>query len=64
MSLPFDGLKVVNTWGLEKKWPTFSDDISKCIFPNENVRIVNMISLKIIPKGPVDNNTALVQLMA
>ena len=38
----------------------FADDIFKCIFMNENVRISIQISLKFVPKGPIDNNPALV----
>ena len=37
-----------------------ADDIFKCIFLNENVQISNTISLKFGPKGPIDNNPALV----
>ena len=36
----------------------------KCIFLNENVRISIKISLKFVPKGPINNNPALVQIMA
>ena len=35
----------------------------KCIFLNENVWIPLKISLKFIPKGPIDNIPALVQIM-
>ena len=42
----------------------FGDDIFKCIFLNENVLISIRISLKFIPKGPINNITALVQKMA
>ena len=41
-----------------------ADDILKCIFLNENVRIFLQISLKFVPKGPIDNESALVQVMA
>ena len=34
------------------------------IFLNENVRISIQISLKFVPKGPIDNKSALVQVMA
>ena len=40
------------------------DNISKCIFLNENVWISIKISLKFLPKGPVNNIPALVQIMA
>ena len=44
----------------------FADDIFKCIFLNENVStcITIKISLKFAPKGPINNNPALVQIMA
>ena len=42
----------------------FPDDIFKCIFLNENVGISINISLKFVPKGPVDNIPALGQIMA
>ena len=42
----------------------FEDDIFKCIFLNENVWIPIKISLKFVPKGPINNIPALVQIMA
>ena len=39
-------------------------DIFKCIFLNENVWISIKISLKFVPKGPINNILALVQIMA
>ena len=42
----------------------FPDDIFKCIFLNENVGIPVKISLKYVPKGPIINIPALVQIMA
>ena len=42
----------------------FADDTFKRIFLNENVRILIKISLKFVPKGPINNNPALVQIMA
>ena len=41
----------------------FADDTFKRIFLNENVRLSIKISLKFLPKGPI-NNPALVQIMA
>ena len=38
----------------------FADDIFKCFFLNENVRISIKISLKLVPNGPIDNFPALV----
>ena len=42
----------------------FADDIFKCIFLNENVWIPIEISLKFVPKGPINNIPVLVQIMA
>ena len=42
----------------------FADSIFKCIFLNENVRILIKISLKFVLKGPIDNKSELVQVMA
>ena len=39
---------------------TFADDIFRCIFLNENVSIMIKISLKFVPKGPIDNKSVLV----
>ena len=41
-----------------------ADNIFKLIFLNENDRILIKISLKLVPKGPIDNKPALVQVMA
>ena len=42
----------------------FADNIFKCNFLNENVWIPMKISLKFVPKGPIDNIPALVQIIA
>ena len=42
----------------------FADDTFKYIFLNENVIISVIISLKFVPKGPINNIAALVQIMA
>ena len=42
----------------------FTDDTFKHILLNENVRISIKISLKLVPKGPINNIPALVQIMA
>ena len=39
-------------------------DIFQCIFLNENVWISIKISLKVVPKGPINNIPAKVQIMA
>ena len=44
--------------------PHFADDIFRCIFINEKFCIFTKISLKSVPKGPIDYNPALVQIMA
>ena len=41
-----------------------ADDNSKCIFLNENDKIPIQISLKFVPRSPVDNKSTLVQVMA
>ena len=38
--------------------------VSQTIFFNENVTISIEISLKFVPKGPINNDPALVQIMA
>ena len=40
-----------------------ADDIVNRIFLNENVWISIKISLKFVPKGPIDNKPALFQAM-
>ena len=42
----------------------FPDDIFRCIVLNENTWIAINISLSFVPKGPIDNIPALVQIMA
>ena len=42
----------------------FADDVFKCNFLNENVWIPVEISLKFLPKGPINNTPTLVQIMA
>ena len=41
----------------------FADDMFKCIFLNENVWIPIEISLKFVPKGSINNNPALFEIM-
>ena len=41
-----------------------ADDIFNRIFLNENVWTSIKISLKFVPKGPIDNKQALFQVMA
>ena len=54
----------LNTFGPRQNGRHFADDIFKCIFVNENVWIPIKISLKFVPKGPINNIPALVQIMA
>ena len=42
----------------------FAEDIFKRIFLNENIWTSIKISLKFVPKGPINNIAALVQIMA
>ena len=43
---------------------TLADENFKCIFLNENDRILIWFSLKFVPGSPIDNKRALVQVMA
>ena len=53
-----------NTLRPRQNWRHFADDIFKCILLNENALIAIKISLKFVPKGPINNIPALVQIMA
>ena len=48
---------------LDKMAAILADDIFKWIFLNENDRILIRISLKYIPRNPIHNKPALVQVM-
>ena len=54
----------INTLRLRQNGRRFADDTFKRIFLNENGRIFIKISLRFVPKGPINNNPALVQIMA
>ena len=41
-----------------------AENIFKCIFLNENDKIPIQISLKLVPRSPIDNKSALVRVMA
>ena len=58
------GASWINTLRPRQNGRHFPDDILKCIFFNENVRIAIEISLKFVPKGPINNISALFQIMA
>ena len=49
---------------LDKMDGILADDTLKLIFLNENIRISIQISLKFVPNGPIDDKSALVQVMA
>ena len=57
-----DGM--VNTLRPRQHGRHLADDTFKCISSNENVIISIKISLKFVPKGPMNNIRALVQIMA
>ena len=61
--------KLNSAWGfntLRQRWNRchFADNIFKCIYFNEDVWISIKMSWKFIPKGPINNIPALVQIMA
>ena len=51
-------------WGRDKMAANIADDIYKWSFKNENCCLFIKISLKYFCKGSIDNNPALVQIMA
>ena len=51
-----------NTLRLRQDGRHFADDIFRCIFVNENVRILLKISLKFVPKDRINNIPALAQI--
>ena len=57
-------LTLLNTLRPGQNGRHFADAIFKCIFLNKNVSIPIKISLKFVPKGPINNIPALVQIMA
>ena len=56
--------KLVNTLRLRRNGRHFADYTFNRIFVNENVRILIKFSLQFVPKGPITNFPALVQIMA
>ena len=54
----------INTLRPRSDGHRFTEDTFKRIFLNVNVRISIRISLKFVPKCPINNNPALVQIMA
>ena len=55
---------ILNTLRPRQNGRHFADDTFNCISVNENVRISIKFSLKFVPKGPINNIPALVQIMA
>ena len=55
---------VLNSLRPRQNGRRFADDTFKRIFWNENVRILIKISLKFVPKGPINNNPVLIEIMA
>ena len=74
VSRPFSSLKcssdfteqpcLINTLRPKQNARHFPDDSFQRISLNENVRILIQISLKFVPRGPIDNKPALVWVMA
>ena len=60
----YSGTVYINTLRPRKDGRHIADDIFTCIFFNENCCILIKFSLKYVPKGPIDNNPALVHIMA
>ena len=58
-SLPF-WYKAINSSPPGQDSCYFADDAFKCIFLNKKFCISVQIALKFVPKGPIDNNPALV----
>ena len=59
----FSFLKI-NTLRLRQNGCLFADDLFESIFLSENVWNLIKISLKFVPKGPINNIPTLVQVMA
>ena len=58
------GCFVLNTLSQRQNGRHLPDGIFKCIFLDGNVWSSNNISLQFVPKGPINNIPALVQIMA
>ena len=63
-SLSCNYCRDINTLRPRQKGRHFADDIFKCIFLNENVWIPIKISMKFVLKGPINNISAMVHIMA
>ena len=64
LASPLGGGGDFNTLRPSQNYRHFADDIFRCIFLNENVWISTNISLKCVPKGPINNIPALIKIMA
>ena len=65
VSMVLAHLYQVNTLDVNSSLPRqngrhFADDIFRCSFVNEKFHILIKISLKFVPKCPIDNNPAFV----
>ena len=60
----FNSNNILTHWGCNKIAAILQTTFSKCTFLKENVLISIKISLKLIPKGPINNILALAQIMA
>ena len=58
------GWESLNTLRPRQNGRHFADDTFNRIFVNENVRISIEFSLKFVPKGQINNISAMVQIMA
>ena len=56
-------LGTINLYPPEQHGRYLADDILRCIFVDEKFCILIKISLKVVSKGPIDNTTALVQVI-
>ena len=54
----------INTLKPEQNGRHFADHIFKLFFFNENARIPIQISLKFVPRSPIDKNPTLVRVVA
>ena len=57
-------MTLLTHWGQDKIAHQFSDDIFKCIFLKKDILISIKISLKSVPKVPINKIPSLVQIMA
>ena len=62
--IPGNPVPQINTLRPRQNGRHFKAAIFKCIFLNENVILSIEISLKFVPKGPINNIPALFQIMA